>query len=476
MASSSRETTPRALRTSLWLEVRNGPNRGLVLPVAGGRAVLGRDEACDLVVDDPKISRRHLSLEPLPDGRVRAVDLGSSNGTFVNGARVQSAILEGEEQLQVGDTVFVSSRREPQRSGATQVGSLASAALTPSAVQRQHVRRSLRRATALAAAAVALALATVGVVAALVLSSGNDVDVESVVRRIAPSTVLVEGVRDGRVVSTGSGWVLDERESLVVTSAHVLNGATSVRAGSQGGLTPATIAAVAPCEDLAVVHVPALEGAPAIPFGSQASLEQGSPVVAVGYARNASDAASLTSTTGVVSVVRTTYREPVPDVPRYPNVVQTDAALNPGSSGGPLVDLDGRLVGVSTAVRRRSADGRAIEGQGYAIGVERVAEVVEVLRKGRSLGWIGLGFAYPSGAGRASTGLPVVSAAPGTSAQRAGIGDGSFTLLAVNGMPVGASLASYCDAAASIRSGDRVRLAVRRVQGGRPRDLTVVAP
>ena len=80
-------------------------------------------------------------------------------------------------------------------------------------------------------------------------------------------------------------------------------------------------------------------------------------------------------------------------MPQYPNVLQTDAAINPGNSGGPLVNTDGELVGVNSA-GITDLGGRTIQGQGYAIGVDRVKEIVPTLRQGRSIGWTGLGFGF----------------------------------------------------------------------------------
>jgi len=333
--------------------------------------------------------------------------------------------------------------------------------------------------TVLATAAIATAAGAALLFATGVLPSGADdrSAVQRVVQRVAPSTVFVEARREGRRVGTGTGWVLDGPEGLVVTNAHVVNGGTSLLVGVDRDLTEATVVGVAPCEDLAVLRVRGVAGLRSLPLGDQSSLEQGETVVAVGYPANTSAEASLTSTTGVVSVVRTAYREPALDVPRYPNVVQTDAAINPGNSGGPLVDLDARLVGVNSAGRTLSSDGRVIQGQNYAIGVDRVKQVVATLRTGRSIGWSGLGFGYPPGgevaSGHTPAGLLALSAVPGTSAHRAGLGDGSNLIVAVNGMPVGNSLAGYCDAVSGARSGDRVTFSVLRPGASRPREVAI---
>jgi pSer/pThr/pTyr-binding forkhead associated (FHA) protein len=126
------------------LTVRSGETRGASVEVVGGRIVIGRAEDCDITVPDGKVSRHHAALEQGEDGRISLVDLGSSNGTFLDGHRVESAPIEGPAQIQVGDTVLVSSTGgKPQ--DATTFGEFRSK--THSAVQRLKVQRSARRAT-----------------------------------------------------------------------------------------------------------------------------------------------------------------------------------------------------------------------------------------------------------------------------------------------------------------------------------------
>lgn len=395
----------------------------------------------------------------------------------MNGTRVDSTVLECREQIQLGDTVLVTSLQEPaDERGATALGSVRSH--TPSAVQRLVLQRSIRRATALGAAAFVVVIALGALFATGVLPPGGGTEdaVERVVRAAAPGTVLVEAERGGARVRTGSGWVLDAGGGLIVTNAHVVNGGTSFLSGAPGNLRRASVVGVAPCEDLAVLRLARNEGLRSLPLGSQSSLALGETVVAIGYPESASQEASLTSTTGVVSIVRSAYREPTVDVPRYPNVIQTDAAINPGSSGGPLLDLAGKLVGVNAAGRTIAPDGTIVQGQGYAIGVDRVKQVTDVLRRGRSLGWLGVGFDFAKAANAeeadGSSGLIVSSAMPATTADRARLRAGMI-LLAVNGLPVSGSLSTYCDAVTDLPSGTAVRLTVRRPGSGEPRELTL---
>ena len=456
----------------MWLTIRTGDERGRSVPVEREQFLIGRELGCDLTLHDSKMSRQHASIVRLQDGAVELRDLGSSNGTFVNGERVGVAPLRGGEQVQFGDTVLATSLEKPGRvSGSTVLGSLPRSLTGESAVHRLVLQRSVRRATVLGIAAIVVA-ASIGVLFAtnvLPPGSGQELTaVQRVVRHAAAGTVLVEAQRDGRRVGAGTGWVLDGAEGLVVTNAHVLNGGSTFRIGVPEGFASARIVGLAPCEDLAVLRVRGAPGLRSMTLGWQAGLELGQPVVAVGYPEAASHEASLTSTTGVVSVVRSAYREPSIDVPRYPNVIQTDAAINPGNSGGPLLDLRGRLIGVNSVGRTVSIDGRIIQGQNYAIGVDRVRSVTTVLRTGRSIGWTGVSFDHDVTMPR---GLHSAAAVAGTAAERAALGAPGTVLVAIDGLELDNTLASYCDAVAGLQSGQRATFTVLRPGASQAQDV-----
>jgi putative serine protease PepD len=310
-------------------------------------------------------------------------------------------------------------------------------------------------------------------VAVLLLTSGSGGDedrVPAVVRAVSPSTVLVEARRGSQQTATGSGWVLDGREGLVVTAGHVVNAGERFRVGGK----EAAVVAAAPCEDLALLRVASADGLTAASLGRGSSVEQGETVVALGYAANAAPGDAVTSTRGVVSATSTAFRDPAPDVPAYQDAIQTDTALNPGNSGGPLVDLDGRVIGVNAAARTTGSDGRALEGQNFAIGIDRARGVLRELRRGKSLAWTGATFGYPTTAElverKLPAGLYVTGAVPGTPAAKASIAGRGEVLVGVDGRRVGTTLQSYCEAMAGHASGSRVRLTLAR-PGGKTRDV-----
>jgi putative serine protease PepD len=107
------------------LTIRTGDESGKTIEISGDRFTIGRDAGCDLVIRDFKVSRKHAYMKALPDGRAALHDLGSSNGTYVNGHRVQSVLLSGDEQIQFGDTVFVASSSQAPAAPAALAGAAA---------------------------------------------------------------------------------------------------------------------------------------------------------------------------------------------------------------------------------------------------------------------------------------------------------------------------------------------------------------
>jgi Trypsin-like peptidase domain/Inner membrane component of T3SS, cytoplasmic domain len=438
----------------MWVTIGSGDGQGLAVKVEGERFLVGTGAECQLMVGDPQAAPLHAYFEVGEGGRVALHDLGSEAGTYVDGERIDgSRIIEGGEEIRVGDTILVPSLADP----AEEAEAVAATAGEPVEVVREHrrLRERVRLATALAVGAGLLALA--GIVVFLATRSGGKPSPEEVVADAKKRTVLVKAKIPGGT-SGGTGFVLDADNGLVVTNFHVVNGGTRFAVGVDGNLRNATIAGAAPCDDLAVLRVGDHNGMETFPLGSQSDLKQGEQVVAVGYPESAALDDNLTSTAGVVSRVQSSFQAPAPDAPSYPNVVQTDAALNPGNSGGPLIDERKHLVGVNTATLT-SIGSAPIQGQGYAIGVDRVKQVVSTLRAGHSQGWAGFGLAFRGGG--------LVAVPMGEGAPVSGV------VSAINGARVGGTFAGYCDAVRSISSGQTAVLTIQTRRGAAPRQLSV---
>src|SRR5919206_2469398 len=122
----------------MQLKITSGGNAGQTVDVTGNEFTIGREAGCDLVLADGKASRRHAALKPLPDGRATLYDMGSSNGTYVNGQRIQSTVLSGNEQIQIGDTIITALVQQPAAAGgATTVGQVPAASQQPPAPVQQ---------------------------------------------------------------------------------------------------------------------------------------------------------------------------------------------------------------------------------------------------------------------------------------------------------------------------------------------------
>jgi S1-C subfamily serine protease len=467
----------------MWLTIASGPDRGKRVHAAGRHFMIGRDGRCDLVVHDKKVSRQHALLKVQDDGRVILRDLGSANGTFVNGQRIEAPLLlQGGERVRVGDTMLALSLIEsPDGLAGPLTQQTVVRALTPpgmdpgqSTRERLILRRSLQRTRVLAVIALAVALAAVALFAIGVLPlAGGEPTPAEIVEAVGPATVLVITMRDTQPLVSGTGWVLDAAEGLIVTNHHVISGGTAFTIGVADNQRQAELVATAPCEDLAVLRVDDTSGLRMMPLGVQDDLRLGDPVVAVGFPTNASLHDELTATTGVVSVPRTRFVGGGP-FPHLTDVIQTDAAINPGNSGGPLVSARRVLVGVNTI------GSVTLQNTNYAIGVDRARQIIAELREGRSLGWAGLGLEVPiETSDLTALGLPpvpglvVASAFPGSAAEKSGFGRMPVLIVAIDGEPMDDGIVSYCDTVGDRGRGDRAILSVVRPGHGQPIDIPI---
>ncbi len=463
----------------MWLKIESGDRRGETLEIRNRQFLIGRDDGCDLTLDDERTSRHHARIETLETGGLVVRDLGATNGTFVDGARIsQPTVLEGGETIRIGRTELTVSRNEPvalttfdrgthiaDGIGAAAAGTrtppapkagstdpTAAVPITPSAMERVELRRSVKRSTLIATVTGGLVLLLVLVLIALLVTDGfggDDTSTAAIVKDVEPSVVDVVTLSGQESLGRGTGWVYDADRGLVVTNAHVVETGTKWTVRVNGQDRDANLVGVAPCDDLALLEVQNTNGLKDLELGSQGDLDQGARVVALGYPNNASIASELQAAEGIVASTRTRVDRPIPGAPVYRNVVQTDAAINPGNSGGPLVGTDRKLVGVNTY-------GGGGENQNYAIGVDRVKEIIPELQKRRSPGWAGFGFLIPDTPAEAralrtrlrlppdTPGLLAVNAVPGS--QAFSVVEAPMLLTAIDNIPMDGTLQTYCRA------------------------------
>ena len=211
--------------------------------------------------------------------------------------------------------------------------------------------------------------------------SQSDQGVEAVARRLSPAIVRIDLERDDEVV-TGSG-VLFRDDGMLLTSAHVVDGADAMQVQlADGRRFEGRLVGVDLLTDVAVVDVDATD-LPVAVLGSSEGLEVGAPAVAIGSPLGLEGGPSVT--TGVISAVGRTI-DPGDGEPLH-GMLQTDAPIAPGSSGGALVDTAGSVVGIVTAVAAEPA-GRF----GFATPIELARRVAQqLIEDGRAThGWLGL--------------------------------------------------------------------------------------
>jgi serine protease Do len=217
--------------------------------------------------------------------------------------------------------------------------------------------------------------ATTGAVP-LATTPAADEPVVQVVAAVTPSVVTVTsqvrtvtpfGGSSGEAV--GTGFVV-RSDGFILTNQHVIEGASAVAVTlASGKELPATVVAQDATHDLAVLHV-AQDGLPALTLGTSDNLAMGESVVAIGYALDLSGGPTVTA--GIISSLeRTIDVQDAEAVRHYTGLLQTDAALNRGNSGGPLLALDGSVVGVNVA------GGNGVENIGFAIPIAAAAPLLQ---------------------------------------------------------------------------------------------------
>lgn len=267
--------------------------------------------------------------------------------------------------------------------------------------------------------------------------------------RANPAVVNVEIVssfhRDTDIIdSSGSGFVFDV-EGHIVTNAHVVREAEEVMVTfSSGYVVPAVVVGVDDYSDLAVIKVdPADVPLAPLPVGDSNLLQVGQRVIAIGNPFGLDGS----MTTGIVSALGRSLPSAALLDPRYqgynnPSIIQIDAAVNPGNSGGPLLNSDGEVVGINTAIRTENG---GFQGIAFAVPSNTLRRVVPQLIESGSAQYSWLGISSPSlgnlGLVADELGLPVRQGVlisevfADSPAARAGLQSGDESTI-VRGVPV----------------------------------------
>lgn len=287
------------------------------------------------------------------------------------------------------------------------------------------------------------------------------IDVAAVADHIAPSVVTIsadiERAGLGRGGSVGTG-VITTSDGEILTNAHVVEDATEIRVRLTGETEPrdAELLALDPGNDLALLQIDGDDFVPA-EFAEPESVRIGDAVVAIGFALDLDGAPSVTL--GIVSALDRTIT--IGDDGALDGLIQTDAAISSGNSGGPLVNALGQVVGINTAVARGDFT-TAASNIGFAISVEEVLRVVEQLRdqaagEPREEGFLGVSLGDRSDGGQ---GALIGEVTPDSPADDAGIRDGDI-VIAIDGNTVDGA-AGLVAAIRDREPGDEVEITVIR--------------
>jgi serine protease Do len=275
-------------------------------------------------------------------------------------------------------------------------------------------------------------------------------DVRQAVIRIVPqgSFISPAGWPLTNAVWAGSGFIIS-RDGLAVTNNHVVTGAGLIEVWVNGEDQPrhARVLGTSECSDLSVIDIDG-EGFRYFEWYN-GPLDVGLDVYAAGYPLGEPEFAL---TRGIISRLKPELKTPWAAVE---SVLEHDAHLSPGNSGGPLLTLDGRVVGVNYA--------GSLAGQFYAIDAPSALDMVDKLRSGQDVEAIGINGEVISDYWLGTLGLWVASIEPGSPADAAGIRAGDLiTMFGGLGLDQDETLATYCDVLRSHGAEDVIDFEVLR--------------
>jgi S1-C subfamily serine protease len=295
---------------------------------------------------------------------------------------------------------------------------------------------------------------------------------------VAITAVSTAQDRQSPQESVGTGFLIDTNGD-IATNEHVVSGMKTVSVSFGGKTVTGTVVGTDPLDDLAIVHIPPQNGMHPLPLGTSQGLQPGDLVVAIGNPFELTNSV----TAGIISGLNRSM--PTQSGRVMSGLLQTDAALNPGNSGGPLFNADGQVVGINTAIES-PVEGSV--GIGFAIPIDRLRQLLPQLLRGEHIShpWLGIsGEDITPGVQQkyhlpVSQGVLIIRCVSGGPAAAAGlhgdsggedhpVGDGDI-ITGVNGQPV-ASVADLTAAISNYPVGTTVHLTVLR--HGKTLDIAV---
>ncbi len=286
------------------------------------------------------------------------------------------------------------------------------------------------------------------------------VDITSDVVTAAPQTPFAVPGGTQKATATGTGMVLDQ-QGRILTADHVVAGAKSISVTLADGVSrPATVVGGDAASDIAVLKInPSGLSLHPVTLGTLAVHRVGDPVAVIGDPFDVQRSLS----TGVISGLDRT----ISGLNGYsiPHALQTDAAMNPGNSGGPVFDSSGHVIGVADQIATGNSGADSSTGVGFAVPIEIVKAELAQLEAGQTPAHADLGIA----AGASPKGVLVGQVRPGGAAAKAGVKTGDV-ITALGSTKVG-SVDALIAATANYQPGNQTTLTVLR--HGHSQTLTI---
>jgi len=308
-------------------------------------------------------------------------------------------------------------------------------------------------------------------------------DIQSILARVLPSVVAIRASGPGCASGGGGAAQFDEGTGMILTSSgeiltnnHVIANATQIRVTLYGQKTsyPATLVGTDPTYDVALLRLRAQPGLPTVSLGDSSKTQVGDDVLAIGNALALSQS-TPSVTEGIISAEGRSISaagSACVGTESLDGLLQTQAPINSGNSGGPLVDSAGQVIGMNTAAATSSAGNAPAQNIGFAIPIDSVKTLLPGLRKGGTIGppkaFIGVEVVSVTPQDRSEyrlvpkSGALVVSVVTGTPASHAGIRLGDV-IVEFAGHPISTDTALTV-AVHAAHPGERVTIVVYRGQ------------
>ena len=304
-------------------------------------------------------------------------------------------------------------------------------------------------------------------------SGSTNLDINAITRKVSPAVVDINTViqtASGSAAAAGTGLIITSSGD-VLTNNHVVEGSVSVKVTIQGksGTYPATVLGVDPTDDIAVIHINGVSGLPTVTIADSSTVQVGDTIYALGNALGLGGAPRVTKGSVTALDQTITASDNGAQAEQLTGMIQSDAEISPGDSGGALVNSAGQVVGVITAGEAQGFRSSSTT-IAFAIPSSKAVDIANRILAGQAgngvfigpVGYLGVSVQTLDASSAAQLGVNVSSGAyvrtvvAGSPAERAGITAGSVITRANSAVVDSAT--ALGDALHQYKPGDQVKI------------------